>query len=861
QVKLPVTKSYRTLAENLQQPVAPGEFGLLFTDGAKFGRAEQLHIAILALWEFQAEHGRLPAVGNAAEAGAVVALAKTINARHAEANTAKEGSALAVEAVDETVVGVAASLAAVELQPLCAYFGGVVAQEAVKATGKYLPLNQWLHLDFLEVLPAERPADAGPKGTRYDYMLNVFGEAFVRDKLMGGKTFMVGCGALGCEFLKNFALMGFGCGAGGRVTVTDNDRIEVSNLSRQFLFRESNVGQPKSSAAAAAVRRMNADIHVDAKEALVAPQTENLFPDAFWEGLDVVTNALDNVKARLYVDSRCVFYGKPLLESGTLGTKCNVQVVVPHVTASYADGPKDQEDEDSIPMCTLRNFPSLIEHCIEWARAQFEDSFVAPFAEAKKFVTDKDGYLQQMRAATLDNPNRSKAASANIKALEDLTQLRQLLGRARGVTFEACIAEAVARFHELFRNRILQLIHNFPENHTNEAGERFWTGAKRFPQAAALDVTNDEHLNFVISAANILAAAYGLVPPPERAPLPPDHRYRDRASVAAAVAALDVPMWEPSNIKIDLSEGKEDAAAAGADGAGATADVGAAAVDGGGGGGANSEAAVGDDAMDVGDTPGELAALMEALAATDVSGLAVEPAEFEKDLDANFHIDYMAATCNMRAWNYRIRTAPRHKVKMIAGKIIPAIATTTASVCGLVMVELLKVLQKKPLDAYKDSSNNLGLNSYFFSEPAPPEKAKDEYDPINMAEVCCIPPGFTKWDRTVIDRGELTLAQFLAAFKEATGLNCTLLFHAVSEIDGPQRGMMLYDAEAWNPKLKALYASKADMPLREWVAERYAEAPVQIVLPGRCYVELQVMCSNDADEPCRVPTVVYRWAR
>lgn len=66
---------------------------------------------------------------------------------------------------------------------------------------------------------------------------------------------------------------------------------------------------------------------------------------------------------------------------------------------------------------------------------------------------------------------------------------------------------------------------------------------------------------------------------------------------------------------------------------------------------------------------------------------------------------------------FRIKEASRHKVKMIAGKIIPAIATTTASVCGLVMIELFKVLQGKKLESYKDSSNNLGLNSYFFSEP------------------------------------------------------------------------------------------------------------------------------------------------
>ena len=52
----------------------------------------------------------------------------------------------------------------------------------------------------------------------------------------------VGAGALGCEFIKNFALMGLCCGAGGAVTVTDDDVIEKSNLSRQFLFRNTHIG-------------------------------------------------------------------------------------------------------------------------------------------------------------------------------------------------------------------------------------------------------------------------------------------------------------------------------------------------------------------------------------------------------------------------------------------------------------------------------------------------------------------------------------------------------------------------------------------------------------------------------------------
>lgn len=55
----------------------------------------------------------------------------------------------------------------------------------------------------------------------------------------------------------------------------------------------------------------------------MAQETEHVFNDEFWEGLDFVVNAVDNIKARLYVDARCVWYEKPLLESGTLGIKAN----------------------------------------------------------------------------------------------------------------------------------------------------------------------------------------------------------------------------------------------------------------------------------------------------------------------------------------------------------------------------------------------------------------------------------------------------------------------------------------------------------------------------------------------------------
>ena len=74
---------------------------------------------------------------------------------------------------------------------------------------------------------------------------------------------------------------------------------------------------------------MNKDLNVKDYMTIVSKDTEAVFNDEFWESLDFVVNAVDNLKARLYVDAQCVFYEKPLLESGTLGTKANSQMIVP----------------------------------------------------------------------------------------------------------------------------------------------------------------------------------------------------------------------------------------------------------------------------------------------------------------------------------------------------------------------------------------------------------------------------------------------------------------------------------------------------------------------------------------------------
>lgn len=98
------------------------------------------------------------------------------------------------------------------------------------------------------------------------------------------------------------------------------------------MFRKTNVGHSKSATACEIAKSINKDLNVKDYMTRVGPDTETVFNDELWESLNFVVNAVDNINARLYVDRRCVWYEKPLLESGTLGTKANSQMVIPFIT-------------------------------------------------------------------------------------------------------------------------------------------------------------------------------------------------------------------------------------------------------------------------------------------------------------------------------------------------------------------------------------------------------------------------------------------------------------------------------------------------------------------------------------------------
>jgi ubiquitin-activating enzyme E1 len=198
------------------------------------------------------------------------------------------------------------------VSPVCSIIGGVVGQEVLKAcSGKFMPIVQWHYFDAVEGLPVDvlPEHEVAPIGCRYDGQIAVYGRT-LQQKIHSLNCFLVGAGAIGCEILKLWALMGVSCSdtntstssstsrAGGTSFITDMDQIERSNLSRQFLFRNSNIGQLKSVTAANAAKVMNRSFNTVAYESKVSPETESFFNDDFFESLDIVCAALDNVEAR-----------------------------------------------------------------------------------------------------------------------------------------------------------------------------------------------------------------------------------------------------------------------------------------------------------------------------------------------------------------------------------------------------------------------------------------------------------------------------------------------------------------------------------------------------------------------------------
>jgi ubiquitin-activating enzyme E1 len=496
----------------------------------------------------------------------------------------------------------------------------------------------------------------------------------------------------------------------------------------------------KSVAAAAAARAMNPEFRVEAHTNRLCEDSLNVYNDTFYQSLSGVCNALDNVPARIFSDSRCLLYRLPLIDGGTLGATGDFQPIVPDLTDHYRGV---MDDARGIPMCTLHHFPTNIEHTTMWAK----DIFVGYFEDAPR------------AAQKVSDPGFAERAQDEPASV--LEAAKAFLVTERCSTFADCARWARLKFEENFNWKIRDLQKSYPEDAVTENGLPVWGGNKRYPRPAVFDTANPLHAAFVSAAAVIRARVSGIL---------------IEGDPVALASAVEVPEWKPTPPPVDP----------------------------------------------------DVAVLLAEVGAVVGSPVVARPDEFEKDDDKNGHIDFIAAAANIRAGNYGIAPKDKLAIKKIAGRIIPAIATTTAMVCGFASLEMYKIhgIEKKELKDLRYGQIDLAAPLYNMMEPrqVPPK---------------WVQPGtgkkFTDWDSFYLE-GDLTLREFLAALKE----KYDVVPETISADAGTFYGLLADD----DPKLLA----RLDRKISETLVQEFGAAPLgegqtllhlELLLPD-CYSEDEV---------------------
>lgn len=261
---------------------------------------------------------------------------------------------------------------------------------------------------------------------------------------------MVGAGGIGCELLKNLVLMGF-----GQIHIVDLDTIDLSNLNRQFLFRQEHIKKSKALVAKEAAEKFNPHAKIVAHHGNIKDIEFNV---GWFRGFTVAFNALDNLEARRHVNKMCLAADIPLIESGTTGFNGQAQVIKKGITACYDCTPK--ETPKSFPVCTIRSTPSQPIHCIVWGKsyllneifgasedqAAFDHSDDAENAQEIEELKRESEALKKIRAAvgTPEFPKMlfDKVFNTDIERLRSVEDMWKSRAAPEALSYDKVLAQA-----------------------------------------------------------------------------------------------------------------------------------------------------------------------------------------------------------------------------------------------------------------------------------------------------------------------------------------------------------------------------------------------------------------------------------
>ena len=702
-----------------------------FTDFNKFGRDILFFATLSILQDYYSENNfSLPDLNN-------MELAKTLTEKvknkynEIKSNEKKIPCYENMIDFNEKIVLNTIRWSKAHICPIVAFFGGIITQEIIKSTGQFTPINQWLFFDFFETVDfLKDDIDRKLQNSRYDEQIAIYGNE-IQNKLQKSNFFMVGAGATGCEFLKNFAMIGACSDKNCKFIVTDNDNIEISNLSRQFLFKKNDVGKSKSEVAKNSVKLMNPDLNIESMQDLVDPKTENIFNEDFWEKNDFIIYAVDSIEARKYIDTKVIMFEKCAIDSGTRGVEGRSQIIVPFETNTYSDeAPQSKVKE--LPVCTLRLFPSKIEHCIEWANDFFSEYFFFIINDTKRFFKDKNSFIESFKeAGTLE---RLELIKNNI----DFILYKKL---------EKIIEYAMIAYTNHFDYNIRSLLISFPEDYKQRInGKPLWGSAKIRPHEIPFDINNPKCIKYIQVFIKILSHALNLEFKSEEL---------SEQNIKNICSKITLPEFVVKNMN-ENEIGTQECSPSSQNQ------------------NQNSEEnkeKKSEEKIKINNILNEL----EKIDVTKYNIDKINPEKFEKDHDDNGHIDFIHLSANFRARNYNIQEGERSKTKIIAGKIIPTILTSTASIAGIASLQIFTLLQTHDIKYIRKCFFNLGRLEFIFVNPSKPIYKTDlKVNKIIGNPTKVIPENSSCWDKIKIN-GSKTCQEIIDLLKEKYGINVDVL--------------------------------------------------------------------------------------
>ena len=238
-------------------------------------------------------------------------------------------------------------------------------------------------------------------------------------KLRNAKVCVVGIGGLGNPIATRLVAMGI-----GKIRIVDRDVIELSNLHRQTMFDETDIGQVKVESAAKKLRKMNPDVEIEALPVSVNDYT------AFdlVEGCDVVIDALDSVNARYSLNKACVAKKIPFVTGAAVGVSGQAFTILPKESACY-HCLFPALDEDSMPTCSIEGVhPSILSIIggIEVAEAvkiitgkkpNLSDRILHVYLETLDFVSTRTSRVEECPVC---GTGKSEVASKEELIIEEL---------------------------------------------------------------------------------------------------------------------------------------------------------------------------------------------------------------------------------------------------------------------------------------------------------------------------------------------------------------------------------------------------------------------------------------------------------